>query len=221
MLLLEQPRLPSPVVSEGRRTLPSRPTGYRGAVTLAGEDARAAADAAAADAWLRGDEDALKVAWDRFARLVFSYCCRSLRDRDRAAECTQDTFVSAWRSRSRFDPAKGTLAAWLVGIARYKVLDSHRSAQRHPVPVEADTLDAGDAVDEAHGDRLADQLLVAHALESLSPRARAVVELAFYSDLTQVEIAERLDLPLGTVKSDMRRALLRLRGHLETGDGRE
>ncbi len=67
------------------------------------------------------------------------------------------------------------------------------------------------------GDALADRLLVAHALDALSPRARQVVELAFYSDLTQTEIAARLDLPLGTVKSDMRRALQRLRTHLEGG----
>jgi RNA polymerase sigma factor (sigma-70 family) len=220
MLLLEHTRPSSPVIRQWRLTRPSRPAGYRGTVTLAGEDARDAADTAAADAWLRGDEDALKVAWDQLGGLVFSYCCKSLSDRERAADCTQETFVSAWRSRSRFDPAKGTLAAWLLGIARYRVLDSHRSAQRVPVPVEEPQLDREEAVDESHGDRLADQLLVAHALETLSPRARAVVELAFYSDLTQVEIAERLGLPLGTVKSDMRRALQRLRGHLEGGDDR-
>jgi len=65
---------------------------------------------------------------------------------------------------------------------------------------------------------VADRLLVAHALDQLPERARRVVELAFYSELSQSEIAERLDLPLGTVKSDMRRALLRLRGHLEGGE---
>ena len=72
---------------------------------------------------------------------------------------------------------------------------------------------AGDPYDE----QLADRLLIAHALEALSPRARSVVELAFYSDLTQTEIAATTGLPLGTVKSDLRRGLQRLRSHLEGG----
>jgi RNA polymerase sigma factor (sigma-70 family) len=225
MLLID--RLPSPRTECTRRPQlrPRSHTGYLGRVAVADEDARAAADEAAGEAWLRGDEDALQVAWHQFGTLVFTYCSRSLNDRERAADCTQETFVSAWRSRDRFDPAKGTLAAWLMGIARFKVLDAHRAAPRVPVPVADDHLEvegshAGFDGDR-HGDDLADRLLVAHALEVLSPRARAVVELAFYSDLTQVDIAERLGLPLGTVKSDMRRALQRLRVHLEGGDDRD
>jgi RNA polymerase sigma-70 factor (ECF subfamily) len=150
---------------------------------------------------------------------VHSYCARSLGDRERAADCTQETFVSAWRARDRFDPTRGTLAGWLLGIARYRVLDIHRAAPRVPTPVE-DVSTAPVAADPPQ-DQLADRLLVAHALESLPPVARQVVELAFYSELSQSEIADRLELPLGTVKSHMRRALLRLRTHLEAGDPRE
>ncbi len=103
-----------------------------------------------------------------------------------------------------------------MGIARFKVLDAYRAAPRVPAP--RDDL-AGDDVTEAdaYDDQLADRLLIAHALEALSPRARRVVELAFYSDLTQTEIAETTGLPLGTVKSDLRRGLHRLRSHLEGG----
>ena len=150
--------------------------------------------------------------------LVFTYCVRALGDRERAADCTQETFVSAWRSRHRFDPAKGSLPGWLVGIARYRVLDAHRASARVPMPGLTDAV--ADASDPRPGptEGLADRLLLAHALEVLSPRARQVVQLAFYSDLSQTEIASRLDLPLGTVKSDMRRALQRLRHALEGGD---
>ena len=190
--------------------------GYRDAVT-AEEEARDAGDAAATDAWLRGGDEALQLAWQQFGTLIFTYCSRALGDRERAADCTQEAFVGAWRSRAGYDPSKGTLAGWLVGIARYKVVDAQRATARTPVPVADDDLDRSDPVVGDAGDSLADQLLMAHALEALSPRARSVVELAFYSDLTQVQIAERLDLPLGTVKSDMRRALARLRGELEGG----
>jgi RNA polymerase sigma factor (sigma-70 family) len=197
-----------------------RASGYRGAVAAPGDDERSAADAAVAAAWSRGDDAALHLAWKQFGTLVFTYCVRAVGDRERAADCTQETFVSAWRSRERYDAAKGTLAGWLMGIARYKVLDAHRATARTPVPVEDEQLETSTSAGGNDPDRLADRLLVAHALESLSPRARSVVELAFYSDLTQTEIAERLSVPLGTVKSDMRRALVRLRGQLEGGDDR-
>jgi RNA polymerase sigma-70 factor (ECF subfamily) len=199
-----------------RRTGTSR---YRGAAPgpSAGE-ARSAADAAAEAAWIAGDEAALRLAWEQFGGLVFTYCARAIRDRDHASDCTQETFVSAWKSRDRFDRARGTLAAWLVGIARYRVLDAYRAAPRIPTPGLSD--DAAETAVPGPSDQeiLADQLLVAHALDTLAPRARRVVELAFYSDLAQTEIAATLDVPLGTVKSDMRRALQRLRVHLGGGD---
>ena len=175
------------------------------------------AEEVATSAWLAGDPDAVRLAWDAFGSLVHTYCARALRDRERAADCTQETFVGAWRSRQRFDPARGSLAGWLLGIARYRVLDVHRGAHRVPTPVdEVPATDGQRGVPDAP-DLLADRLLVAHALESLPPAARQVVELAFYGDLTQVEIAERTGLPIGTVKSHMRRALLRLRADLEGG----
>ena len=169
-------------------------------------------------AWLAGDDTALRQAWDRFGTLVFTYCARSLSDRDVATECMQDTFVSAWKSRAMFDPERGALAGWLLGIARYRVLDAYRAAPRVPLPASAETFDRSDTTSDDENDRLADRLLVDDALDSLSPRARRVVELAFYSDLSQTEISRALDLPLGTVKSDMRRALQRLRTHLGGGE---
>ena len=190
---------------------------YGDLVAVAGDEGASSADAVVEQAWAAGDEAALRLAWEQFGALVFTYCGRALRDRDAAADCTQETFVSAWRSRARFDPARGSLAGWLVAIARYRTLDAFRRGARVPAPglapADADRPDPQPAAD----DRLADELLVAHALESLSPRARQVVELAFWSDLTQADIAAKLGLPLGTVKSDMRRALQRLRPHLEGG----
>ena len=70
----------------------------------------------------------MRAAWDRFGGLVFTYCVRAVGDRDTAADCTQETFVSAWRSRARFDRSRGSLASWLLGIARYRVFDVYRAA---------------------------------------------------------------------------------------------
>jgi RNA polymerase sigma-70 factor (ECF subfamily) len=198
---------------------PGRRRGY-GARVATGhdDDAPDAADDVVASAWVAGDESAVRLAWERYGSLVFTYCCRSLADRGAAADAVQETFVSAWRSRDRFDPHIGTLPAWLLGIARYRVLDAYRRAARTPATGGVDALADQPDADRPTPDVLADRLLVARALETLGPRARQVVSLAFYSDLTQTEIASKLDLPLGTVKSDMRRALQRLRTHLEGGD---
>ena len=162
-------------------------------------------------AWSAGDESALQQAYECFGSLVYTYCVRALGDRELAAECTQDTFVSAWRSRDRFAAELGSLAGWLLGIARYRVIDTQRRSGKLAAPVE-EVPEAPDETD--HADRVAHQLLVARALESLPTRAREVVELAFYSQLSHSEIADRLQLPLGTVKSDVRRALAQLRAAL-------
>ena len=113
------------------------------------------------------------------------------------------------------------MAAWLLGIARHRVHDAYRSRARTPTPHgRADEHDGGRAVDTGRdsSDALVEQLLVADALRTLAPRARQLLELAYYGGLSQSEIAERLELPLGTVKSDMRRALLRLRAVVGGGD---
>jgi RNA polymerase sigma factor (sigma-70 family) len=164
-------------------------------------------------AWLAGDPTALRLAYDACGPAVFSYCRRALGDGEQAADCTQETFVSAWRSRDRFDPAKGSLVAWLVGIARYRALDAHRARARRPVPIEAVPNDVSGARPES--DALVDRVLMAHALAELPASAREVVELAFYSDLTHEQIAERTGRPLGTVKSQIKRSLAALRRHLE------
>lgn len=209
---LERPTVP--------RVADGPPLRWRYRVVVVAEGEGASADDAATESWVRGDDDALRLAYDAFGTLVFTYCVRSLGDRDRAADCTQEVFVSAWRSRTRFDPAKGALAGWLLGIAKFRIVDAQRSTARAPMPVPDEDLVPGAARSAAvdpEADALAEKLLLARAMESLPERARQVVELAFYSDLTQQEIAERLDVPLGTVKSDVRRALLRLRGVLEGG----
>ena len=211
MLLLAEPRPRTAPLF-----IPAVGPGYGGAMPLEDTADPASAEALAEQAWLDGDERALRAAWDQYGKLVFTYCARQLSDREAASDCTQETFVSAWRSRERFDPAKGTLASWLLGIARYRVLDQYRSTSKLPLP--SSDADLGEAPRSDEAAAVADRLLVAHALEQLPERARRVVELAFYSDLSQSEIAERLGLPLGTVKSDMRRALQRLRGHLEGGE---
>lgn len=165
-------------------------------------------------AFVAGEDDVLRRVYDAYGRLVFTLCNRSL-DRETAVEVTQDVFVAAWQKREQYDPARGSLAGWLMGIARYKVIDALRSQGRRPRTAETAPHAEAAAPDPEPVDGLADRLLLASALAALPERSRRMLELAFYEDLTHVQIAERCDVPLGTVKSDIRRGLARLRQHLE------
>ena len=89
-------------------------------------------DEALSAAFAAGVDGAMRRVWDRYGTLVHTFCIRSLSDRDLAADCTQETFISAWRSRDRFDPALGSLPAWLLGIARHRVHDAYRTRARTP-----------------------------------------------------------------------------------------
>ena len=175
-------------------------------------------DAALTAAFVAGVDGAMRRVWDRYGTLVHTFCVRSLSDRDAAADCTQETFISAWRSRDRFDATRGSLPGWLLGIARHRVHDAYRARARTPLPGAVDERPTADGVAERESEELVERLLVADALATLPERPRRVLELAFYSGLSQREIAARTEQPLGTVKSDMRRALLRLRTVLEGGD---
>lgn len=173
-------------------------------------------------AFISGEDGALKEIYERHSSLVFSFCTRSL-GAVRASDATQEVFLAAWRSRDRYRPESGSLPAWLMGIARFKVIDILRSDGRTPISV--DFTGAGESREEvgrganpsenAAISLTGERMLLAEAMNQLPERAQEMVRLKFFEDLTQAQIAERCDLPLGTVKSDLRRSLVRLRLHLE------
>ena len=159
----------------------------------------------------------LRDVYEAHGRLVYSICRKTLDD-EAAKDVTQDVFVSAWRGRSQFDPSKGALAAWLVGITKRRVIDHVRSERRH-ADRRADEGTDTPAVDTAAVDRVSDRVVVAEALQTLPDRTREIIELAYVHDLTHHDIAERTGVPLGTVKSDIRRGLLRIRQLMEPTHG--
>ena len=177
----------------------------------------AASDDDVVAGFVDGDEQALRTVYDQHSRLVHSFCRRTV-GHDRAADVTQEVFLAAWRSRDRFDPAQGSLAGWLMGIARFKAADALRSASRRP-NVVGDEVDVDLRDQSADLDDLALRMLLAEALQRLPERSRQMVEMAFFGDMTHAQIAEATGQALGTVKSDIRRGLDRLRRHLEGYDG--
>ncbi len=167
-------------------------------------------------AFARGEETALRAAYVQFGSLVYTYCRRTL-DESSAKDVTQEVFISAWRSRERYEPAKGTLAGWLIAITKNRIIDNVRSEQRH-AGRRADS-DLADIPVPADIERIGDRMLVTEALRCLSDRARQVLTMHYFDDLTHRQIAERMSLPLGTVKSDLRRGLSQIRHQLESAHG--
>jgi RNA polymerase sigma factor (sigma-70 family) len=163
------------------------------------------------DRLIVGDGSVLRDIFDEYGPLVLGIGRRLVGDD--AEDLVQQVFIAAWRSRERFDPSKGSLAAWLSGIARFKAIDHLRAQGRRPSSPSAEVGET-EAV-EPMVDRVIDRMVLAQALDRLAPTRREVVELGFFGDLTHTEIAERLDLPLGTVKSHMRRGLESLQEELE------
>ena len=160
-----------------------------------------------------GDHRAFEELHRRYARSVLGIALRRLGDRGRAEDATQDTFASVWRSAGRFDPARGKATSWLYTVARNAIVDGLR---RRPEPTVDDPpeLPAADPRPDEAAEREWVAWRVHRALEALPADERSLLELAYWSGLSQSEIAERVGIPLGTVKTRTRSALRRLADEL-------
>ena len=163
-----------------------------------------------------GSREALEEAYVRWSSLVHTLAVRSLGNHHDAEDVTQQVFVAAWRGRHTLRPERGTVPGWLVGITRHKIADVHAQRARQARDLGAV---AAEGLHDEHGlapdDRLAARLLLADALDRLGEPRSTVVRLAVVEELTHDEISRRLRLPLGTVKSHVRRGLTHLRKTLE------
>jgi RNA polymerase sigma-70 factor (ECF subfamily) len=165
-----------------------------------------------------GSADALGVLHRRFARLIFAIAVRSL-DRAAAEDLVQDVFLAVWRNAERFDPERGSVRAWILQIAHFRLLNELRRRSRQPEIVADDGVALGGVVDDYPGPAEATwqahrRALVAAALEELPAAQREAVGLAFLDDLTHEQVAAELGVPLGTAKTRIRAGLQKLRGSL-------
>ena len=162
----------------------------------------------------RSDNEALAALYDRYGRQAYALALRILRDPALAQDAVQDAFLAVWRTAPSYDPARGAPSTWLMTLVHRRAVDLVRREDRRRAAPRADApVPAGDATDEAVEVR--DQRArVRLALDVLTPAEREALELAYYGGLSQSEIAERLGVPLGTVKSRMFAGLARLRDAL-------
>lgn len=169
-----------------------------------------------------GDEHAVGRLYDRYAAVVYALAYRIVGQPADAEEVVAETFAQAWRDATRFEAARGSVPAWLTMIARSRALDLTRSRARRDrattsaasEPGSAPAMgswrsDPGEALDSTER-----QGQVREALKALSAAQRQAIELAFYEGLSQSEIAERLNEPLGTVKTRVRSGMQKLRDSL-------
>lgn len=168
----------------------------------------------------QGDEEALGRLYDRFGPVLYAVAYRVVNEKADAEEVVMEAFAQAWREAQRFDPSRGSVAAWLTMMARSRALDLARSQSRRSritdtaareEPATAPAMSAGfrnpgSAVEDSER-----REAVASALAALSPPQRIAIELAYYEGLSQSEIAERLREPLGTIKTRMRLGMQKLR----------
>jgi RNA polymerase sigma factor (sigma-70 family) len=177
-----------------------------------GLDALSVADLAGGLA--AGKEDILEEVYRRWSALVFTIALQRLGDRGDAEEVTQQVFVSAWRSRETLRPSDTALPGWLIGIAKHRIADRLAARDRDRRIADAATT-ADPRADAPPADRVVERLLIADELDRIGDPRRTILRLAFYEDQTYEQISNRLDMPLGTVKSHVRRGLLHLRSRLK------
>lgn len=168
-----------------------------------------------------GDREALARLYDRLAKPLFATATRILRDPREAEDVVHDIFLAMWEKAGSYDPSRGTPFAWAVTLTRNKAIDRHRTRNRRadllagapledlPVGAAETAPDSAEQLDS--GDRA---VVVRRALATLPGEQQKALQLAFFSGLTQQEIAEQLQEPLGTIKARIRRGLLKLRDQL-------
>jgi RNA polymerase sigma-70 factor (ECF subfamily) len=160
-----------------------------------------------------GDSGAFELLYRRYARPVFALALRRLGDRGRAEDAVQETFASVWRSAGSYRQERGPGAPWLYAVARNAIVDRRRALGEPPAEgVEEASKDAGPA-ERAESSWTAWR--VHRALAELPENERRLIELAYWGGLSQSEIAQFLNVPLGTVKTRTRSALARLADLLE------
>jgi len=164
------------------------------------------------------DAGAMRELYDRYGRLVYSVVLRMVRNTGVAEDLVQETFLRVWNRMQAFDPARGALGPWVLTVARNRAIDYLRSADGK---MSAGTLELDRLEHPRQFCNFEDQALsldravrLKHAFEKLTPHQKTVVEMAYFEGLSQSEMAERMQQPLGTVKTWVRSALKVLREQL-------
>lgn len=177
------------------------------------------ADVAAIARIQGGEEEALAELYDRHGRAAYALAYRVVGDPETAEEVVQEVWLSVWRRAAGYQPERGSVRSWLLAGVRHRAIDVLRARQARPRTSSIDNLPLAAPDDPAaRALSLLESRTLRTAVATLPPEQRAAVELAYFAELPYPEIARRLGVPLGTVKSRLRLALGRLRGRLAAAE---
>jgi RNA polymerase sigma-70 factor (ECF subfamily) len=167
----------------------------------------------------RGEQDGVAALYDRYAGVAYGLAYRITNDATAAEDVVQDAFVSVWKQAQRFDPERGQVRSWLLTIVHHRAVDVVRRRANRP---ERALPDGPDAFIATHGrpEEIAEWTLEAEAVREAVSRVpedqRQTIEMAYFLGMTHAEIAEKMGVPLGTVKSRLRIGLEKMRDYLQT-----
>lgn len=172
-----------------------------------------------------GDKKALRMLYKRYKNLLFGLIIRILKNREEAEDCLQEVFTQLWEKSDRFDQAKGTAYSFIVTIARNKAIDKTRSrtykdARREEKIIDDFTLTPISIENNPHENLELKERInrLRNAMTHLNENERQVLSVAYYNGLSQSEISEKMDIPLGTVKYRMRQGMIKLKERLLSMD---
>jgi RNA polymerase sigma-70 factor (ECF subfamily) len=166
----------------------------------------------------RGEQDAVGALYDRYGGVAYGLAYRVANDATLAEDIVQEAFVSVWKQAPRFDPARGQVRSWLLTIVHHKAVDAVRRRANRPeraLPDSAEDFIASHGRPEEEAEFASDAAAVREAVRLVPEDQRRTIEMAYFEGLTPVEIAERMNVPLGSVKSRLRIGLEKMREYLK------
>jgi RNA polymerase sigma-70 factor (ECF subfamily) len=178
-------------------------------------DERAESDAGLVRRVATGDAEALRILYERYGRLVYSFAHRFTNDATLSEEATQDTFVALWRKADGFDPTRARLSTWLFVVARNRAIELGRQKSRRPELRDEIDLDGSEPDPSSLVADADESQRLAEAMAELPDEQLEVLRLSFFDGLSHSEIAGVIGIPLGTVKGRMRLALERMRSLMD------
>jgi RNA polymerase sigma-70 factor (ECF subfamily) len=189
--------------------------------TLFGRSERDEEDAQLLERIVRGEESALSTLYDRYHRLLYTFGMRMLRSVEESEDLLQEVFLQLWNTARSYDRGKGSVYTWLVTMTRNRAIDRLRSKgykrQVQHIDIDEITLatDSHSSNPYANAELHEHQRLIVTVLQKLTLDQQQVIALSYYEGYSQSEIAAKLDIPLGTVKSRMRKGLMEMRSMLQ------
>jgi RNA polymerase sigma-70 factor (ECF subfamily) len=162
-----------------------------------------------------GDREAFARLYDQFAGILYATALKVLQDAKEAEDVLQEVFLQIWDKAGNYDPNLGKPLTWTLTLTRHKAIDRLRSAQRRYKLVESATPELADRQPAGESFNADQNLIVRQAVKNLPAEQRTAIELAFFGGLTQDEISQNLQQPLGTIKARIRRGMMKLRDTLE------